>query len=511
MDDWLSGRKRPAPGSAAEAVAAALMAGAERVEVATPDGTRVVVTNPPPAATKHRRVRIFNKVAASLKAPPRPSGRASFADFIDAALDGVGDACFEYVRRETPLATKSPILRGAIVEEVVKRFYAQELGADVFDAEASTCVNGNARGKGSERYDFQTRSTNGNGVITDRRVEVKNARMAFRKSQRMWTLKFDAVKMAEHDELVLSFEGFDGLRLYKWKGGNMATQGKCTEAQGNCICVCASRSQPDPVAAHAQLVREMAERNDLVKFVAYADPGYTDLWTRTTRTASVYETVPMGTLSYKARGAMIENVVRAFMCRHHTITDAPGSSRVNGTARGKNTTTCDFLMDGERTEVKSSLLLWDKCRKGFKLQFSKIKPELHDRLLLAWMTPDGIHIFEHDGVSGMSTSGTSTKAMGKNIYMFAPGGRTGYTVPSAAERFLLKQFAWWGPRNKYVAFIAFAEGDAERLLELGKQRGAVGMDREGEESGEESGDESDGEAEMDGEEDESVDESDGGN
>jgi hypothetical protein len=49
MDDWLSGRKRPAPGSAAEAVAAALMAGAERVEVATPDGTRVVVTNPPPA------------------------------------------------------------------------------------------------------------------------------------------------------------------------------------------------------------------------------------------------------------------------------------------------------------------------------------------------------------------------------------------------------------------------------------------------------------------------------
>jgi hypothetical protein len=102
------------------------------------------------------------------------------------------------------------------------------------------------------------------------------------------------------------------------------------------------------------------------------------------------------------------------------------------------------------------------------------------------MTPDGIHIFEHDGVSGMSTNGKSTEATGKKIHMRAHGGRTGYTVPSAAERFLLKQFAWWGPRNKYVAFIAFAEGDAERLLELGKQRGAVGMDREGEESGEES-------------------------
>jgi hypothetical protein len=415
------------------------------------------------------------------------------------------------VRRETPLATKSPILRGAIVEEVVKRFYAQELGADVFDAEASTSVNGAARGKASERYDFQARSTNGDGVITNRCVEVKNARMAYNQSQRKWMLQFDAVKMAEHDELVLSFEGFDGLRLYKWKGGNMATKGKRTEAQGNSIYVHASRSQPDPVAAHAQLVREMAERNDLVKFVAYADPYYTDLWTRTTRTTSVYETVPMGALSHSVRGAMIENVVRAFMSRHHTITDAPESSCVNGAARGKNSATCDFLMDGERTEVKSSLLVWDKHRKGFGLHFTKIKPELYDCLLLAWMTPRGIHIFEHDGVSGMSTNGKFTKATGKQIQMCAPSGRTGYTVPDGVERFLLKQFAWWGPRNKYVAFIAFAEGDAERLLELGKQRGAVGMDREGEESGEESGDESDGEAEMDGEEDESVDESDGGN
>jgi hypothetical protein len=487
MDDWLSGRKRPAPGPAAEAVAAALMAGAERVEVVIPDGTRVVATNPPPRKKpKPQPKKEFTKSVAARTALPRPAGRASFADFIDAALDGVGDACFEYVRRETPLAAKSSTLRGAIVEEVVKRFYAQELGADVCDAEASTCVNGTARGKGSERYDFQARSTNGDGVITNRRVEVKNARMAYNQSLRRWMLLFEAVKVAEHDELVLSFEGFDGLRLYKWKGGNMSTAGKRTVASGNLIHVCASRSQPDPVAAHEQLVREMAERNDLVKFVAYANPDYTDLWTMTTRTTSVYETVPMGPLSCKVRGVMIENVVRAFMSRHHTITDAPGSSCVNGAARGKNSATCDFLIDGERTEVKSSLLVWNKHHKGFLLHFSKIKPELHDRLLLAWMTPDGIHIFEHDGVSGMSTNGKSTEATGKKIHMRAHGGRTGYTVPSAAERFLLKQFAWWGPRNKYVAFIAFAEGDAERLLELGKQRGAVGMDREGEESGEES-------------------------
>jgi hypothetical protein len=66
------------------------------------------------------------------------------------------------------------------------------------------------------------------------------------------------------------------------------------------------------------------------------------------------------------------------------------------------------------------------------------------------------------------------------------GGKKGYTVPSAAERFLLKQFKWW--KNEYLARIDFADGDAERIFELGKARSVFGAGADEDESEDESED-----------------------
>ena len=97
-------------------------------------------------------------------------------------------------------------------------------------------------------------------------------------------------------------------------------------------------------------------------------------------------------------------------------------------------------------------------------------------------TPKSIHIFKHDGVSGVSTNGKATEAQGRKVEMCAPGGKKGYTVPSAAERFLLKHFKWWGPKNEYLARIDFADGDAERIFELGKARNTFGAGADEDES-----------------------------
>jgi hypothetical protein len=484
----------------------ALREGAGHVEVDVA-GVHVLAKKPPsvpppplaptPAVASRPPKRSFTKSVAGRTAMPIPiygdkKAPLFFADFLESVMEGIGDACFEYLRQGTSLARKSGKLRGAIAEEAVKRFYATDLGLHVQDAETGDRVNGIMRGKGLERYDFGYAT--GDGHV--RRVEVKNARLKYQPSMQMWSLQFANVKSTEHEELVLVFECFDALRVYRWKGMNGSTSGVRTEATGGKIEIYASYNQPDPVAAHAQLIAKLGERNELLKVISYADPAYSDLWQMTTKTSEIYDNVPMGALSSPARAAMLENIVRSIMARDHDVSDAPISNSVNGSRRGKCRTECDFIVDKLRAEVKSCQMIWDKHNKGYKLHFESIKPALHDRLLLCWQTPTSLHIFEHDGVSGFSTNGKSTSSSGSQIQMYAPSGRSGYTVASAAERFLLKQFKYWGAKNRYVAHIRFADGDADRVLDLGMAIGGAGVDdgEEGEESGVGESEAADGEA-----------------
>jgi len=236
--------------------------------------------------------------------------------------------------------------------------------------------------------------------------------------------------------------------------------------------------------AHDQLVAKMETKgNTLLKFVPYDEPDYADVWTMRTRTDEYYEGVPLATLSSKARGDALEAIVRDFVARYleRTVADAPITQNVAGSSRGKNSTSCDLLVDGKRAEVKSCMMSWNKSLERFGLQFEAVKPDAYDVLYLAWMTPRGVHIFEHKGDAGLSKNGTRTKARGYNINFTAPGGKAGYKVPAAAERYLLKNLHW----NKlpYHGFLEFQEGDAERVMERGAVLAKAGVDEDEEEGG----------------------------
>jgi len=54
----------------------------------------------------------------------------------------------------------------------------------------------------------------------------------------------------------------------------------------------------------------------------------------------------------------------------------------------------------------------------------------------------------------------------------------------AVERVVLKKFNWW--KSEYIAFVAFSDGDAERLIAAGTEHGNVfGDDDEAEDAVEE--------------------------
>jgi hypothetical protein len=203
--------------------------------------------------------------------------------------------------------------------------------------------------------------------------------------------------------------------------------------------------------------------------------------------------VPLAALSPAARGGVLEAVVRTFVatCLGRAVADAPVTQNVAGRSRGKNQTTCDFLADGKRAEVKSCMMGWDKANECFNLQFKDVKPDAHDVLYLAWMTPRGVHIFEHKGDAGLSKAGKETKAMGYSITFNAPAGKKGYKVPAAAERFLLKNLNWL--KLPYLGFLAFQNGDTERVMERGALLAGAGVEEEEEGEGEEEEEESDDE------------------
>jgi hypothetical protein len=221
------------------------------------------------------------------------------------------------------------------------------------------------------------------------------------------------------------------------------------------------------------LMVTMKARNTFLGSVLYTNAAYTDLFATTVRSEGFYADSPLSLLSGKARGDFCENVVREVLAKElgHVVENAEITDCVDGSSRGANSTTCDFKVDGKRAEVKSARVVWHKTNRRYEVRFANVKLGDFDELYVSFEGPKGLHIFLHDPEKGYSTAGKTTEAKGGQIQMAAPGGKKGYTRPSAVELFLLKHFKWYG--SKYIAFVAFADGDAERLLNAGKEHGTV--------------------------------------
>lgn len=158
----------------------------------------------------------------------------------------------------------------------------------------------------------------------------------------------------------------------------------------------------------------------------------------TTVTHDAYAGVPLATHSAKARGDILELVAKrvAEEKNGEVACDPPSSTCVNGAKRGRNMTTCDFVIGHRRVEVKSAQLAWDVDKRLWSAMWQGIKRDAYDDLLLVLYTPTGVHLFMHDHTCGVTTKGKSQAACGGNVQMCAP--RNNESISVATEAILAK-------------------------------------------------------------------------
>jgi len=139
-----------------------------------------------------------------------------------------------------------------------------------------------------------------------------------------------------------------------------------------------------------------------------------------------YKEHGMPLLGVASHGKIIENAVKRLLSSSFEVRDASSGSRVNGACCGANSSENDFILVqndiDKRTEVKASLLHWDNINGRWQILFVKIKPKLHDVLILVVIDVDRLHIFQRDAkcTTGNSSSGVSTDSEGHQIGMDAP-------------------------------------------------------------------------------------------
>ena len=109
---------------------------------------------------------------------------------------------------------------------------------------------------------------------------------------------------------------------------------------------------------------------------------------------------------------------------------------VDGTRRAQDLQAAyDWQRDGRRVACKSAQLRWNSFDERWMLQFTNVKlataggrDAAFDELLLAAYTPEGVHLFRHDLRAGVSTSGVSTAATGKQIVFYGPSHEPDWRV-----------------------------------------------------------------------------------
>ena len=279
--------------------------------------------------------------------------------------------------------------------------------------------------------------------------------MSFNKHQARWALYYAKVKPECHDVVVLSFEAFDGVHFYHWKGGRLSSQGENAD-KGFSIKYQSKCNVRDPDAAQETLLKRLAE-NAVLGTIAYDDPVYKDVFAITKRSEDDYATTPFACLSSKARGDALEHVMFAALaqCMGWTLTEPAAGVCVNGASTGKNRTPCDRMRGAVRLEGKAALLVYHKRERCYSTQWKNIHPERHDELYFAILTPSFISVHKRsDKLELSGTGGVKKKTVN------AP---TRHTVENAATAILKKL---QDDQCEYLCKIDIETEDFARFWEL---------------------------------------------
>ena len=206
----------------------------------------------------------FTKNNAASVWPFKPNCKAESDEHIIPNLSST--ASNEYLRKKTPFAERDGLPRGGIAENGDRIAWKQRTGLKIVEPEENFRQDGLRLGKNQRPYDYGIDCGDGNVI----KIEVKNSRMQYEKQQQQrWVLNFKNVKRDKFDELHLVFEGFDGMRFYKWDGKIYSTTGKNEEKNGGQVVVCTPSRTLDAEEAHKKLIAKMEKENEFIAFLPF--------------------------------------------------------------------------------------------------------------------------------------------------------------------------------------------------------------------------------------------------
>lgn len=396
----------------------------------------------------------FDASEAAKFSVPEPQHTLVFVDFEAEATGILGEHIFTY--RDSKLWGRGEAVRGKIAERVVRRFDELVLKHETTEPAITVDCSGNMRVEGNEIHEYR-RELDGGKLQS---VEVKNRRPGWDTHNGRWVVQWENIKEGLHDVLILCLETPTGYLIYERGTGTVGDGGNgvAEEVDGKHFKVYSTSgygAPPDVRDAIEEMHTKLVARgNTFHREIAFDDKDYADLLTYRTVTDDVYEGTPLAELSHSARGDVCQELARLVGRRvlGWGVSDAEVTDRVDGVKRGCNATKADFDIYGDATEVKSSLMCWNKHNNRFYLRFERVKVGNHKRRILVMVSPRGLHLFEHTGsTAGFSGAGARTATHGETIKATAPVGMRNAVQ---AEKFLLKQlFHHW--KLPYLAFVKF--------------------------------------------------------
>ena len=135
-------------------------------------------------------------------------------------------------------------------------------------------------------------------------------------------------------------------------------------------------------------------------------------------TEAIYRGTPLYGLGHYQQGQLAQEWARSMLREQNPeseMLDPDPGRRCNGQSRCLHTAPCDFLMGGKRVEVKSSRMAWNSSKQCWVICFWSIKKFEFDDLYLVVLSPDGLHLIQHDLHTGFGRDGQRTEISGHVI------------------------------------------------------------------------------------------------
>lgn len=304
--------------------------------------------------------------------------------------------------------------RGEVIEETTRKFMEVRTGQVSSRADITKSISGKKRGRNQTEYDFK---------INSQKYEVKSSQLCWNKHNNRWEAQWKDVKNDSHDVLLLVLYSPTGLSFYEHDGiRGVTTTGKIQESCGGRVVVRGKRNVVDIHNAEAVIHRKMEHM--FLGRLSFDQISVPDV-------SSPFQGTPLFNKSSKTRGDIIENIARRFMESYsgRPSCHADITKSVSGNNRGKNQTEYDFKIDGQKYEVKSAQLCWDRHNSRWEAQWKDVKNDSHDVLVLVLYSPTGLSLYKHDGFFGVTTTGKLQASCGGRVV--ARGGRNILSAKSA--------------------------------------------------------------------------------